>query len=151
MKKKIDKPAIEKELIKLIQNILNDDSINIDPSKSLINDYGLDSLDLLDFSFNIEEIFGVKIGANELKVRMKAKKREFEIYDEDGNLSLRALEELRKNIPEIPPENFSYGLRPEDIPYLLNIKIFTRIVYEKLEKKKKTPDKRKKHGSMPSK
>lgn len=129
MNPKPDKQSIEAELIRIIQSILEDDTIAIDPEKSLMRVYGLDSLDLLDFAFNIEERYGVKIGATELKGRTRMPADE--MFDEDGNISLRAIEELKRNIPEIPAEEIAYGLRPEDIPTLLNIRVFTRIVYER--------------------
>ncbi len=126
-----DKKTIEKKLIKLIKIILEDETIDIDPEKSLVLDYGLDSLDLLDFSFSIEEIFGVRIGANELRGRAKGTMSEDEMFDENGNISQKALKALRNNIPEVDPDKLYYGLRQEDIPKLLNIKVFTRIVFDK--------------------
>lgn len=132
MNKEFDKQAIEKKLINIIREILQNDTAEIDPEKSLMMDYGLDSLDLLDFSFNIEEIFGVEIGPDELRGKANAKISKEEMVDENGNISLKALAELKKNIPEIPAEEIEYGLRPEDIPSLLNIRVFARIVIEKL-------------------
>ncbi len=131
MSYKIDKATIEKELIRLVKKVLEDDAIEIDPARSLVFDYGLDSLDLLDFAFNIEERFDVKIGANELRGRAKEEMTEDVLFDEDGNLSSKALEALKNNIPEIPADKFVRGLRQEDIPTLLNINVFTRLVYEK--------------------
>jgi len=126
-----DKKNIEERLKKLIQIILEDETMDIDPEKSLILDYGLDSLDLLDFSFSIEEIFGVKIGANELRGRARGTTTEEEMFDENGYISQKALKALRDNIPEVDPGKLSHGLRQEDIPKLLNIKVFTRIVFDK--------------------
>lgn len=126
-----DKKTIEERLKKLIQIILEDETIDIDPEKSLMLDYGLDSLDLLDFSFNIEEIFEVKIGANELRGRAKGTMPEEDMFDEDGYISQKALTALKDNIPEVDPGKLSQGLRQEDIPKLLNIKVFTRIVFDK--------------------
>lgn len=110
---------------------MEDETIDIDPEKSLMLDYGLDSLDLLDFSFNIEEIFEVKIGANELRGRAKGTMPEEDMFDEDGYISQKALTALKDNIPEVDPGKLSQGLRQEDIPKLLNIKVFTRIVFDK--------------------
>ncbi len=89
-------------------------------------------MDLLDFTFNIEEIFGVTIGSSELRGKAKEKFKDEDIIDEEGNICEFALEELRKNIPEIPENKIKYGLRQEDIPKLLNVDVFVRIVYEKL-------------------
>ncbi len=128
----VSREEIQSRLIELIKEILEDDNIVIDPQKSLIEDYGLDSLDLLDFSFNIEEIYNVKIGKDELSGRGRSKLKKEEMLDENGCISQAALEELRTNIPEIPASRFIYGLKQGDIPRLLNIDVFTRFVYEKL-------------------
>ena len=128
----ISREEIQKRLIELVKEILEDESIEIDPGKSLIGDYGLDSLDLLDFSFNIEEIFNVKIGKDELSGRGRSTLKKEEMLDENGCTSEKALEELRRNVPEIPPEKFRYGMKQGDIPRLLNVAVFTRFVYDKL-------------------
>lgn len=132
MKDQADKTAIQNRLIELIKEVMENDSIDIDPMKSLIDDYGIDSLDLLDFSFNIEEIYNVKIGKDELAGRAKHNLSKDEMIDENGCISERALEELQRRIPEIPRDKIVRGLKQSDIPRLLNIAVFTRIVYNKL-------------------
>ncbi len=131
MSGEIDRETIEEELIRLVKVVMEDEAMEIDPDRSLMSDYGLDSLDLLDFTFNIEERYGVAIGANELRGRARDELTDDEMFDEDGAISPRALEILKRSIPEIPPDKFVYGLRQEDIPTLLNIHVFTRLVYEK--------------------
>lgn len=131
----MDKTEIQNRLIELVKEILEDDKIKIDPDKSLIEDYGLDSLDLLDFSFNIEEIFDVKIGKDELSGRGKTKMTKEDMLDEDGCISEAALEELKKSIPEISSAKIVKGIKPGDIPRLLNVAVFTRLIFEKLAEK----------------
>lgn len=132
MNKLIDKAAIEKQLIALVKEIMDDPKISIDPSLSLIEDYGLDSLDLLDLSFNIEEIYNVKIGKNELAGRAEHTMSKEEMFDENGCISKIALEEMKRNIPEIPAGKIVYGIKQADIPRLLNVSVFTRIIHDKL-------------------
>lgn len=128
----IDKAKIEKQLIALVKEIMDDPKITLDPRLSLIEDYGLDSLDLLDLSFNIEEIFNVKIGKNELAGRAEQTMSKEEMFDENGCISKPALEEMKRNIPEIPAAKIVYGIKQADIPRLLNISVFTRIIFDKL-------------------
>jgi acyl carrier protein len=126
---------VKDELIRLVRDIARNNQTTIETQKSLFFEYGFDSLDLLDFTFNIEEIFGVKIGSSELRGKAKETMKEDDFFDDQGNISPLALEELKRNIPEIPPEKIAYGLRPEDIPKLLNIDLFIRLVWEKLTEK----------------
>ncbi len=132
MLKDISKEEIEKKVIEVILDIIGEPDLEIDTELSLFLEYGMDSLDLLDFTFNIDEIFGVTIGSNELRGRAKDKFKDKDIIDEEGNICELALEELKKNIPEIPEEKIKYGLRQEDIPKLLNVDVFVRIISEKL-------------------
>ncbi len=132
MKKKYDKEEIENKLVEIVQDIIEDDTITIDLMKSLVLEYELDSIDLLDLTYNIEQIFGVKIGPDELSGGAEEMLPEKDLYEQDGILSEKALEIMKKNIPEIPQAEFSYGLRPEDIPSLLNIKVFSRIIFDKM-------------------
>ncbi len=130
----IGKEDIKLKLIDIVKDILEDEELELDTTKSLIDDYDLDSLDLLDLTFNIEEEFGTKIGGNELSANTSNTLKEDDMTDENGNISNLALAELKKNIPEIPPEKIKYGLRQNDIPRLLNIDVFTRLVFDKLNK-----------------
>lgn len=132
----LDRTSISERLKDLIREITRNQEMELNSQKSLMMDYGLDSLDLLDFSFCIEESFGVKIGANELRGKAKEKMKEEDFLDYHGNISQKALDELKKSIPEIPTEHFTYGLRQEDIPKLLNIDVFVRIIFEKLQEQK---------------
>jgi len=128
---------IREKLIEILCRVLAEDSASfkVDTSKSLIEDFGLDSLDLLDFAFNIEVDFDVKIGPNELSLRAKDRIDQSNILDEDGFLTELALDELRSSVPEIPAHMFRSGLRQTDIPRLLNIDVFARLVHDKLGEK----------------
>jgi len=129
-----DANEIRRKLIALALEIIEGQTPAIDPALSLVRTYGMDSLDLLDFSFNIEELFGIRIGTDELRGRAKGMLQEEDMIDEEGCLSHEALEIMKVQIPEIPSEQFVYGLRQEDIPGLLNINVFVRMVQEKLRK-----------------
>ena len=133
MAKQFTRTEIREKLISLVKEIMQDDAIEIDTSKSLFEEYSLDSLDLLDLSFNIEELFGVKIGANELRGQAKDRMKEDDMIDENGYITQKALDGLKAHIPEIPAERFNYGLRQEDIPRLLNIDIFIRMIFDKIQ------------------
>ncbi|PKK91871.1 MAG: hypothetical protein CVV64_00130 [Candidatus Wallbacteria bacterium HGW-Wallbacteria-1] len=126
---------IKNRLVQILGQILADESddFTVDTSRSLVEEYGLDSLDLLDFSFNIEVEYDVKIGPNELSLKAKDRISQDQVLDEDGYLTQMALDELKASVPEIPSEMFRHGLRQGDVPRLLNIDVFARLVHEKLK------------------
>ena len=64
--------------------------------------------------------------------RAKGKYKQVELVDEKGFLTELSLTELKNSIPEIPAEKLIHGLRENDIPKLLTIGVFVRLIEEKL-------------------
>lgn len=97
----------------------------------LVADLGAESIDLLDLSFRIEEHFKVRIEANELE--REAKKRiPGGVYEKDGFLTEAALAELRRAAPELDSAKLVPGLRKIDLPSLLTVGFFVRLIARKL-------------------
>lgn len=128
---------IQEELVGIIKEVLEDEDIEINPNDSLIRDLGMDSLDLLDLTFGIESKFRVSIGPKEISGSLADKYDEDEMIDEQGYLTELAVDELRKALPEVPVEKIKLPLRPNDIPYFLTVRIFARLVTDKLRLKNK--------------
>ncbi len=126
------KEKIGEKLVILIQEIIEDKSVTIDQSSSLIDDYGLDSIDLLDLTFNIEQIFAVKIGNDAIRGDIEGHLSTNDVIDRTGVLSVNAIEIIKDNNPEIPSDTVFEGFAPEDIPRLLNIKLLSRIILDKM-------------------
>lgn len=99
---------------------------------SLINDLGADSLDLLDLVFALEQTFGIEITRGEIEKRVRASIPEDE-FEKEGVLTDAAKDALRRQLPEVQPEKFNGDLRAADIVKLLTVRVFLRIVREKLE------------------
>ena len=100
----------------------------------LVTDLGAESLDLLDLSFLIEEAFGITIEPNELEQQAKAR-RPGVAYEQDGYLTVEALEDLRQELPDVSPERLAPGLRRADLPSLLPVSSFVRIIERKVAAK----------------
>ena len=97
----------------------------------LVTDLGAESLDLLDLSFLIEEAFGITIEPNELEQQAKTRRPDV-LYEKDGYLTAEALEELRSELPDVPAERLRSGLRRADLPSLLPVSTFVRIIERKV-------------------
>jgi acyl carrier protein len=106
------------------------EEITID--SSLIVDLGADSLDLLDLVFSIEQAFGIEITRGEIEKRVRASLPEDE-FEQNGFLTEKAKEALKKQLPEIDPDKFVGNLRGIDIAKLLTVRVFLRMIKEKLE------------------
>lgn len=99
---------------------------------SVIDDLGADSLDLLDLVFRIEKTFSISIsrGDIERKAREALPDEEFE---KDGFLTDKAKDALKIALPEVEAARFEGNLRKNDIPRLLTVHTFFRIIKEKME------------------
>ena len=97
----------------------------------LVADLGAESLDLLDLSFRIEEQFNIAIEANEIE--REAKQRlTHGVYANDGKLTEEALAEIRRSLPELDVSKLVKGLRKVDLPSLLTVSFFVRLIARKL-------------------
>jgi acyl carrier protein len=115
----------------LVSEVTGVPSTEIEMHHVLVTDLGAESLDLLDLSFLIEEAFGITIEPNELEQQAKARRPDV-AYEKDGYLTMEALEELRKELPDVDPERLRPGLRRAVLPSLLPVSTFVRIIERKV-------------------
>ncbi len=125
---------ILEELIPLIREITGVREDQIKMESGLMQDLGAESVDLLDFSFLIEETFGITIEADEFE-QQASKRLGNEEYEKNGVMTDEALEELRKALPEVPAEYFKAGLKKIEVPGVLNVAVFVHLIQRKLAEK----------------
>jgi acyl carrier protein len=119
------------KLLPLIREVTGARENQVRMESGLMEDLGAESLDLLDLSFLIEETFGVTIAADEFERRATAG-IPGHIYEQNGYLTEAAIIELRKALPEIPPEKLQTGLPKIAIPKVLNVAVFVHLIHQKL-------------------
>jgi len=125
---------IFEKLIPLIREITGAREDQVKMESGLMMDLGAESIDLLDFSFLIEEEFGITIEADEFEQQSRERIPRG-VYDNDGLLTDEALEELRKALPEVPAEYLQPGLKKIELPRVLNVAVFVHVIQRKLAKK----------------
>lgn len=99
---------------------------------SVIDDLGADSLDLLDLVFRIEKTFGITISRGEIERKARETLPEEE-FEKDGFLTDMAKEALKSALPEVDAARFEGSLRKNDIPRLLTVRTFYKIIKDKME------------------
>ena len=125
---------IFEELKPLLVEVLGVAPEKVRMDSVLVADLGAESIDLLDFSFLIEEKFKVTIEANEIE--REAKKRlPGGVYEKDGCLTEEALAEIRRAVPELDAAKLVQGLRKIDLPSLLTVSFFVHLIARKLAAK----------------
>lgn len=113
--------------------------LGVTPGKILLNsllvaDLGAESIDLLDLSFRIEETFNVRIEGNEIE-REASNRLPGGVYEKNGRLTDEALAEIRKALPELDRGRLVSGLRKMDLPSLLTVEFFVKLIARKLTEK----------------
>lgn len=129
----------DRDVFTVLQGILSGmlglSPAEITPGSTLIGDLGAESLDLLDFTFQIEETFGVKIDPNEFS-RAAGDGASLPVLAEDGRtFTDEGLAMLRRMMPEVPAERFTPGLDRTGLPRLLTVEVFVNLVRRKLADK----------------
>ena len=122
---------IFEKLIPLVREVTGARKDQITMESGLMRDLGAESVDLLDFSFLIEEHFNITIEPDEFEqqasIRLKGRE-----YDRNGILTDEAVEELRRSLPELPAKDLTYGLKKNELPGLLNVAVFVHLIQRKL-------------------
>ena len=126
-----DEQVFEK-LLPLIREVTGARAEQITMASGLMADLGAESIDLLDLSFLIEEMFEVTIEADEFE-REASERVPGGEYERNGVLTEAALQELRRSLPEVPPEKLSLGLKKIELPSVLTVGVFVHLIRRKLD------------------
>jgi acyl carrier protein len=111
---------------------LDEDEVELE--HKIIEELDAESLDFLDIAFRLERAFDIKIprGGIESAAREGVSEEEYEV---DGVLTDKALQSLKEAMPEVPPEEFSPGLRTAEVPELFRVATFYNLVVHLLAEK----------------
>lgn len=119
----------------LIKNVLGVKPEKITLQSVLVKDLGAESIDLLDLSFLIEDTFSIVIEPNEFEKDVKSR-IPGGAFEQEGTLTPEALEELKKALPEVDASRLVPGFRKTEIPSLLTVSVFVRLISRKLQQGK---------------
>ncbi len=106
------------------------DREDLDMDKTLLEDLGADSLDLLDLVFNLEQTFSIQIPRGEFERRAREALGD-KPFDLNGVLTDEGVEALREGMPEAAAKIKS-GMRTHQIPMLFTVSSFHRLVEERV-------------------
>ncbi len=119
--------AIKDGVCQCLAVVLEIDAATIKTEDKIINDLGADSLDLLDLIFQLERHFGLRIKPRDLERRAQEALGNIPL-EVEGVYTPKALEQLRRSMPEVPPEEMADGLRMSRLPYLFRVQTFINLV-----------------------
>lgn len=106
------------------------DREDLDMDKTLLDELGADSLDLLDLIFNLEQAFEITIprGEFERQAREQLGDTPFEI---NGVLTDEGAAALKAGLPEAA-DKIKPGMRTHQIPMLFTVRSFHRLVEDRV-------------------
>jgi acyl carrier protein len=91
------------------------------PDATLMDDLGAESIDLLDILFRIERSTGVKIQASDLGEYIQGGIPDDEFGDENGIVSDKGLDQLKKVMPQVNPDELRGNLEAEKVITLFTV------------------------------
>lgn len=123
----LSQEAIAAGVCECVGRVLNTEPAGIKLSDRIIDDLGADSLDLLDLLFQLERRFSIRIvpGNIERKAREALGTVPLEV---GGVYTPEALAELRRAMPEVPPDEFRPGMGTGELPRRFRVATFVNLV-----------------------
>jgi acyl carrier protein len=109
----------------------------IAPAACLMRDLHVESIDLLDIVFSLEQEFGIEITRGALEAAARGNMSEEE-FAPDGRMSPAGLARLRALLPEVAGR-IEDGLRPREVMSMFTATTFARIVAGSLAAQGKAP------------
>lgn len=111
----------------IVADVLACDEEDVKLNSRLIADLGAESIDFLDFVFQLEREFKIKIprGQLEQKARGTLTAQEFE---EGGYITEKGIQALRGFLSEVPAEAFDKKMKSSEIPMLFTVETFCKLV-----------------------
>ena len=129
---RMNRDEIVKGVCECVASVIDKNPSTIREGDKLIDDLGADSLDLLDLVFHLEQRFRIKISPRDIERRAQKELGDTPL-EVDGVYTPEALQQLRRALPEVPPEEFSEGLRTSDLPHVFRVATFARLVVRLME------------------
>lgn len=108
---------------------LNEEEIELD--KTLMEDLGVDSIDLLDLIFSVEKKFSISIEVGTM-ARLAAEKLRDVPFEIDNVITDEGLQVLKSFIGDSQEEKLKKGLTVHEIPFLLTVRSMCNLVINRL-------------------
>jgi acyl carrier protein len=104
---------------------------NIREDSKLVDELGIDSIDLLDLTFQLEQRFNIQLSPGEFANRAKEKLGDtpFEIKDV---YTPKAMEYIRSAMPEVPLAELPDGLTRQELPRRFRVATMVNLVEKAL-------------------
>lgn len=124
------KEEIFEKIKAALVDALGVDEEDVTPEATLVGDLGAESIDFLDIVFRLEKAFDIKIPRGELFPEDVLTNPE---YVQDGKVTQRGLDELRKRMPFANLDQFAQNPVVQDFGQMLTVADMCRFIEGKVE------------------
>ena len=128
----INENEILEKLTAIISEVTMMDESEINPSSSLVDELGMESIDFLDVAFKIESAFDIEIPRTNPIQRISDLIGPDRIV-QDGNLTEDGVKLLKLIFSSTKESKIRVGMPGEDIPTLINVQTYVNLVKRGLE------------------
>jgi acyl carrier protein len=131
----IEQQEVEMKVIAAVARALDLPPADIELGASLQEEYGAESLDILEIVFALETAFRIRMPKTNLMQHAQERFGE-DTFLHQGQLTDFALRMLREMRPEIDPALFKPGLRVHDVARLVTTQTFVRLAMRMVDAKR---------------
>jgi len=121
---------IEDKVLECLMTACELEKNDIQMDSSLVDDLDVDSIDMVDLIYELEQAFDIEISIDEME--QQARKELQGGFEVDGKLTQAALEMLRVAMPEVDPAKISDGLTSHGIPSLYTTRALVGLVTRRI-------------------
>lgn len=111
----------------IVADVLAIEESNVHLNSRLIGDLGAESIDFLDFIFQLEREFKIKIPRGQLEKKARGSLEESE-FEEGGVITEKGIQALQSFLSEAPAEVFTKKMKTSEIPLLFTVETFCKLV-----------------------
>jgi hypothetical protein len=104
---------------------MDEDDVSL--NSRLIADLGAESIDFLDFVFQLEKEFNIKIPRGQLEKNARGALSQAE-FEKGGVLTEQGLAQLKTYLSEVPTSYFKEAMKVSEIPTLFTIETFCKLI-----------------------
>ena len=128
----MNEQEIFEKLRAILAKVLEIDAGEIHEESSLFKDLGIESIDLLDLTFTVEDEFGIEIPPGELW-NMGVDFLDAERYLKDGILTDEGVADLKRRFPLVDVSGLGDRIKVMDVLVLITVRMVAHYIGTKLE------------------
>lgn len=106
----------------------------VEMGKTLIDDLGIDSIDMMELIYSLEKTYGIQLEIGDFEGTMSKEMGDVP-FAKDNIITEQGLLKLKEVMPEVDQSKIVEGLSVFNIPFLFTVESFCNLVIKKIQLK----------------